>query len=408
MNRHNPTQLGPYAVPRRILVLATSYPSDEHDMSGIGVAKLVAAIGRRGYAVSVVAPSNGVFQGRRVLDGIETFRFGYCWPRSLAKLTRGSGGIAEHMAESLLARLQVVPMTVAFVVASLRELYNSDVVYANGLGAGLVGAVVNLTFGTPLVVSLKGDDERLVKDSPVWRTLTRWVNGRASVVAATSNELINIMRDLGVSEDKCCLPHFGVDTDWFHPMTATPEASRHVRLLFVGSLIRRKGLQDLLDALDDPGLHRVRLTVVGEGSSAAFLKETANLLGLKELVDWKGALPQAEVARIMRSSDIFCLPSYMEGRPNAVNEAMASGLPVIVTRIGGIPDMVREGETALLFEPGDVKGLRECIKTLVDAPDLRRKMGASGYDLFVRSGVSWDSTAEEIDTILSRVIEESR
>ncbi len=143
--------------------------------------------------------------------------------------------------------------------------------------------------------------------------------------------------------------------------------------------------------------------MVGEGPNAALLAEMADLLGLKGRIAWKGTLPPLEVARIMRSSDILCLPSYMEGRPNVVNEAMASGLPVIVTRIGGVPDMVREGETALLFEPGDVQALRACLRTLVDSPDLRKKMGQAGYDFLMRSGVSWDHTAEEFDALFSRV-----
>jgi glycosyltransferase involved in cell wall biosynthesis len=108
------------------------------------------------------------------------------------------------------------------------------------------------------------------------------------------------------------------------------------------------------------------------------------------------------VAEIMRSMDLLCLPSYMEGRPNVVNEAMASGLPVIATRIGGIPDMVREGETALLFDPGDVEGLRGCLRMLVNDPNLRKRMGRAGHEFVVQTGVSWDATAEEFDEIFSR------
>ncbi len=96
----------------------------------------------------------------------------------------------------------------------------------------------------------------------------------------------------------------------------------------------------------------------------------------------------------------------MEGRPNVVNEAMASALPVIATRIGGIPDMVEEGQTAFLHDPGNVEELREHIRTLVADRELRNKMGKAGHEFLIKSGVSWDSTAEEFDLLFSRLMKQ--
>ena len=261
------------------------------------------------------------------------------------------------MAHSLLARLQLLPMMIAFFLVSLVQSREADIVYANWLGAGIVGALVNLFTRKPMVVSFRGDDGYLARDRFIWRALTKWVIARASMVAPVSGELLDIIKGLGIPEQKCHLPRFGVDTDMFHPAAARVDGGPEVRLLFVGSLIVRKGLHDLLEALVDTALKNVRLTVVGEGLYGPQLMEMSERLGLKDRTDWKGILPPAEVAALMRSSDILCLPSYMEGRPNAVNEAMASGLPVIATRVGGIPDMVEEGRTALLFEAGNIQQL---------------------------------------------------
>jgi glycosyltransferase involved in cell wall biosynthesis len=101
----------------------------------------------------------------------------------------------------------------------------------------------------------------------------------------------------------------------------------------------------------------------------------------------------------MRSADVLCLPSSMEGRPNVVNEAMASALPVIATRIGGVPDMVEEGKTALLHEPGDVAGLRQCLVALARDPEATARMGRAGYEFLKKSGISWDVTAEDFDAV---------
>jgi glycosyltransferase involved in cell wall biosynthesis len=388
----------------RILVLTTSYPSDEQDPSGIFIAKLLGAIQGRGYSIKVVAPSNGSFYGRRCLHGIDTVRFGYFRPRSCEKLTRGAGGIPENMAGSFLARLQVFPMMLAFLYVALREVRDSDFVYANWLGAGIIGALVNLLTRRPLLVSFRGDDGYLARDRFFWRVLTKWVTRRSTCVAPVSGELMKIMLDLGLPQAKCHLPQFGVDTTMFHPAPGMRTPGEEVRLLFVGSLIPRKGLHDLMEALADPRLARIRLIVVGEGALAPRLMALCESLGLKDRTDWLGTVPPAEVARLMRSSDLLCLPSYMEGRPNVVNEAMASALPVIATRIGGIPDMVEEGKTAFLHDPGNVEELRGHIRKLVADTELRNNMGKAGHEFLIKSGVSWDSTAEEFDLLFSRLM----
>src|SRR5271157_1629571 len=390
----------------RVLVLTTSYPSDDQDPSGIFIAKLLRAIKERGYSIKVVAPSNGSFYGRRLLDGIEMVRFGYFRPRSLEKLTRGAGGIPENMAATLLARFQLFPMMLAFLYIALREVRGSDVVYANWLGAGIIGALVNLFTRKPLIVTFRGDDGYLARDRLFWRVLTKWVARRSTIVAPVSGELMKIMLELGLPQEKCHLPQFGVDTATFHPAEGMRTPGEEVRLLFVGSLIPRKGLHDLLEALGDPRLKGVRLIVVGDGALAPKLMALCESLGLKDQTEWMGTVPPAEVARLMRSSDLLCLPSYMEGRPNVVNEAMASALPVIATRIGGIPDMVEEGKTAFLHDPGNAEELRGHIQTLVADAELRNKMGKAGHDFLIKSGVSWDSTAEEFDLLFSRLMKQ--
>jgi len=389
-----------------ILVLTTSYPSRETDPSGVFIAKLLAGIKNRGYAIKVVAPSDGTFYGHHEVGGIETIRFGYFRPRSLERLTRAGGGIPENIQQSLLARLQLVPMLAMFLLVALRQSRGSDLIYANWLGAGIVGSAVNLLTGKPLVVSFRGDDGYLARDRLLWRILTKWVARRATVVAPVSAELVKILVDLGVPDAKCRLPRFGVDTKMFYPATGHERSGHNVRVLFVGSLIPRKGLHDLVKAVAVPSLERVVLEVVGEGFDGDRLKSMCEELGLQSRTFWRGSVSPQQVAEIMRSADVLCLPSFMEGRPNVVNEAMASGIPVITTRIGGIPDMVREGETALLFEPGTVEQLRKHLETLVADADLRRKMGKAGHEFLTTSGVSWDATAEDFDVIFSGVITE--
>jgi hypothetical protein len=142
----------------RILVLTTSFPSDDHDPSGVFIASLLKAISRRGHTVKVIAPSNGIVYGQGIVEGISTNRFPYFIPRSLERLTKGLGGIPENISQSWLARAQVVPMMSAFLWATLAEIRSFDVMYANWLGAGIIGALAKLLSRKPLVVSFRGDD----------------------------------------------------------------------------------------------------------------------------------------------------------------------------------------------------------------------------------------------------------
>lgn len=388
----------------RILTLTTSFPAYQGDPNGVFIARLINALQKLGYGIKVVCPSDGVFHGRKEVMGVETFRFAYFIPKRLEKLTRTGGGIPENINNSFLARLQVFPMMCVFLFRALWESRGYDILYANWLGAGIVGAIINLLTSKPLVVSFRGDDGYLARDRRLWRTLTLWVCSRASIAAPVSDEIVNILKGLGVDENKLVLPCFGVDTEFFHPSENKPDNSDLTKIIFVGSLIPRKGLHDLIQALCDERLKNVKLMVVGEGADQGRLRRQADDLGISNNIQWMGMRKPEEVAELMRMSDVLCLPAYMEGRPNVVNEAMASGIPVITTRIGGIPDMVEEGDAALLFEPGNVGQLREHLITLVHEPERRRMMGMRAREFILESRLSWDDTATQFDQIFKKTL----
>jgi glycosyltransferase involved in cell wall biosynthesis len=295
-------------------------------------------------------------------------------------------------------------MMFVFVLRSLFEAKGTDVVYANWLGAGLVGAVLKTLTGKPLVVSFRGDDGYLARDRFLWRTLTKWVTHRADMVAPVSSELAEIMRDLGTPPEKCYLPVFGVDTDMFHPPADPFDTRKELRLIFVGALAPKKGLQILLEALAHPDFSQVHLTVVGDGYYAPELKSICEQMGLKDRTQWTGMLSHGEVARLMRDSHLLCLPSFTEGSPNVIKEAMATGIPVVASRVGGIPETVREGETALLFQPGNVEELRRRLLYFVNNPGMVQKMGAAGRELLIKTEMSWETTAAEFDLMFHRVL----
>lgn len=153
-------------------------------------------------------------------------------------------------------------------------------------------------------------------------------------------------------------------------------------ILFVGRLIREKGVFDLLDAIS---LLRkkspCRLLVVGDGPGAGAVKEKVVHLGLADCVTMTGYLKGKELSAAYRKSDILVLPTYwIEGFPTVIAEAMSYGLPIVTTRTRGAADHLQEMVNALFVQPRASTALANVILTLLDDPDLRARMGRANRE----------------------------
>jgi len=201
----------------------------------------------------------------------------------------------------------------------------------------------------------------------------------------------------------------GVDTERFRPdapgVRAALSGDGEPRLLFVGRLVPVKDVPNLLAAISllrERG-RRVRLTIVGEGSLRAALGVEARDLGIAGQVTFTGHLEGDELARAYRDHDLFVLPSSFDNFPNAVLEAMASALPVVATRVGGVPEQVEDGETGILVPSRDPGRLARAIETVLDDPARARGMGESGRRRVV-DGFDWDRGIDDLDELLRGIV----
>lgn len=152
------------------------------------------------------------------------------------------------------------------------------------------------------------------------------------------------------------------------------------RLLFVGRLAAVKGVPVLLEAFAEVlAAHpEAELTLVGDGPERPRIETRAQELGCVGAVRFAGYLSQDEVAFELDRADLFVLPSFAEGVPVVLMEAMASRLPVVAPRIAGIPELVEDGGSGRLFAPGDASALAATMSELLADPDLRARMGNAG------------------------------
>jgi glycosyltransferase involved in cell wall biosynthesis len=166
-----------------------------------------------------------------------------------------------------------------------------------------------------------------------------------------------------------------------------PRRDHPVRVLYMGWLIREKGLFELLAAVRllhaDPAVPRFTLTVAGEGRAGAALREYAANNGLAGVVEFVGLLSEEECARAYAEHDVFVLPSWAEGLPNAMIEAMASGMACVVSRVGAVPDVADDDVHALLVPPRDADALRRSLRALLLDPALRERLGRAAHAMAV-------------------------
>jgi glycosyltransferase involved in cell wall biosynthesis len=187
------------------------------------------------------------------------------------------------------------------------------------------------------------------------------------------------------SADKIVRVYNGIDPEEFPEQAALPERARP-RIVDVARLIEFKGHHFLVDACAELQRRGIEFecTLVGEGPWRERLAARIRAAGLGERVCLAGLRSQGEVKRLLLDSDVFALPSIVDEKgacdvlPTVILEAMASGLPVVSTRLAGVPELVEDGATGLLAEPGDPIGLADALAKLLASRELRRSFGEAG------------------------------
>jgi glycosyltransferase involved in cell wall biosynthesis len=266
------------------------------------------------------------------------------------------------------------------LIRQLMRIHTYDTIHVFfSLPTGALLPLLDLR-GTPVVVSLRGSDvpgydlhnRTLQVTHSLLAPLTRWIWRRADRVVAVCESLGQLALQTCPDLRYSVVPN-GVDLSLFHPRTDSRQPGP-IRCLAVARLIERKGLGDLIRAMALLERGRFQLEIVGGGSDEMVLRDLAAEHGLTEEVRFLGPLPRAEVARRYREADLFTLPSAAEAFGNVFAEALASGLPIVGSSIGGIPDLVEHGTNGLLVQSGNIEALAGAIRYLADDPGMRQEM----------------------------------
>lgn len=211
-------------------------------------------------------------------------------------------------------------------------------------------------------------------------------------IVAVSEAVATHATSLGADEpDTHVIPN-GVDTDKFYPAEEEPDDRT---ILFVGRLVKNKGPQDLLWALPEVFDRHPNASAafVGTGPLRKQLETRASELAISDRVEFRGWVD--DVASVMRSARIYCRPSYTEGLPLTLLEAMASGIPPIVTPVAGVSEVVEDGKTGILVPTGDTTSLVTALATLLDRPREVTEIGRLAREHVVET-YDWESRVERL------------
>jgi glycosyltransferase involved in cell wall biosynthesis len=251
----------------------------------------------------------------------------------------------------------------------------------------------------PTLVSVWGTDVlEAPRLSPFHYFITRFALRRADHITATGLHLAEAATRYAPAGKPVTVVPYGVDLREFRPRPR--EARSEVVIGAVARLSKEKGLHSLLEAFAIVARRRAeaRLVLAGDGPERRRLERLAARLGLGERVRFLGEVPHEEVPQVLQGLDIFAMPSTYEGFGVAALEAEAMEVPVIASRIHGIPDVVVDGETGLLAPPRDHKALAAALDRLASDADLRRRLGRAGR-AFVAEHYSWEENTAQMEAL---------
>jgi teichuronic acid biosynthesis glycosyltransferase TuaC len=378
----------------KILVVSGLFPQDGDPTSGIFIHRQIRAVRDLGVDARVLCPLAitaprevlGGRRGRDEWDGVPVRYFAH-WqvPIRLSPALHG-----RCLLRGLLAALR-------------QEPYRPDLYHAHWLFP-TAWATIRATAGSgvPVVASARGSD---VHTYPVrirrLRRLARDAMGQATLVTAVSRALMQQAKMLGPPGMSIDVVHNGVDDQLFFPVSDRRGLRRDLGVAQEGfywvsvcRLVPEKGPAELLGAFARLAAcsARARLILVGDGPEGAFLKRQVTEQKLEDRVVFAGRRSPEEVARWLQAADAFVLASHGEGLPNVVLEAMASGLPVVATDVGGTGEVVLNDVSGLLVPPRDVTALAGAMIRISDDPDLAARFGVEGRRRVERH-FGWNASA---------------
>lgn len=383
-----------------VLILATTFPRWGEDTIPQFIYELSKEITKEDFETIVLAPHHHGAKRKETMSGVTVYRYPYFLPKKYQSLCY-DGGIIESIKNNPLSLIQVPFLLVSLVVHTLliTKKENIDVINSHWLVPnGLVGAMVSSVMDIPHVLTLHAGGVLGLQKIKFHQKISTFVNNRTDMVLPVSSHIYDNFTEMlqgntTPTEDRFQIQPMGAHIQNYEVFSkderVTEKEDNEFKLLFVGRLAEKKGIKYLLDSvkmlesqLDDSFC----LTIVGTGPLEDELHAYMAEKGVGDYVEFTGWVSDDELRHHYTSSDCVVVPSIetasgdTEGMPTVIAEAFAAGNPVIATNVGGIPDVVIDGENGYIVEQQDPNALADCIQQLIDNSHLKQELATKAAE----------------------------
>ncbi|MBK8802008.1 MAG: glycosyltransferase family 4 protein [Fibrobacteres bacterium] len=377
----------------RVLILTSVYPRHHDDSEVPWMRESVRRLVREGVEVEILAPSWRGLASHEI-DGVRVHRFRYAWASS-EFLTHDEGAATKTKSKPWLQLLAIPYILLGFVACwKLCAPGKFDLIHCHWpFPHGLIAQAGRWRAKLPLVLNFHGAELLLMRRKRWIRPILHWLLGQAQAVLCNSSFTrgkIHAVREVAVE-----LSPYGTTLP---ESTAAPspgrQASDPFEILFVGRHIERKGIEHLIDAMAHLQGDRFTLTIVGHGDLTEVLKARASATR-DSRIRFTGKLSSEELSLAYARASVFVLPAVIdskgdtEGLGVVLIEAAEMGLPLVGSDVGGIPDVVVDGQSGLLAPAAAPQALAERLLRLADQPELARQL-VEGARARTRRFFSWD------------------
>jgi glycosyltransferase involved in cell wall biosynthesis len=401
-----------------ILYIVSAFPRYDGDVITPWLSETIHRLRHRGVGVDVLAPS---YRGLRdhCVSGLTVHRFRYA-PSQWETLTHDQTA-PDRIRERprFLAALPTYVVSGSIAATRLARSGKYDVIHAFWpIPHGILALIAKYGSGIPVVCTFFGVELTWIESQlTVLRPVLRWIVRESDCVTAISSHTAALVRRSAPETTPTIIP-FGAATSVVASGRPRSATSRHedgfLRLLFVGRLVQRKGVDVLLRAIAcAPTTDRLSLWVVGDGPERRSLEALAAALGVLDRVAFFGFVSREELEDRYTECDVVVLPAVVdakgdtEGLGVVLLEGSSHGKPVIASEAGGIVDIVRPGETGLLVPPGDVNALAAAIEALRADPERAAMLGRAGKR-HVEREFSWSTIIDRLELVYRQAVSGQR
>lgn len=394
-----------------ICVLTHTYPRFTDDINAPFVEHLMEEIARQGENVSVLTAYDPAWARRPDDHTVDLRTYRYIWPDKLHIL-----GYSRTIEGNVRFRKRVMllsPFLFAGAYRAFLQLVKEkkpDILHAHWiLPNGWIAAQVSRKTGVPLLIQTHGSDVFTAEKTPLFRRMARSAASQASFIVSPSPDMISRLAALGIDRGKIGLVPNAVQADFATGVTAEQVQALRGKLgipegnlvmLAMGRMVHVKGFSYLLEAFAEIARKHKNVTLVLAGGGVLYedMRKRAGELGIAGRVAMPGAVMRGMVPVYYRMADVFVVPSVrhesgaVDGLPVVVPEAMAAGLPVVASEVGGIPVLIRNGANGILVPQRDVSALAQALERLLNDAGLRRRFGESSQRI-IRDAVNYPALA---------------